>query len=185
MVIQINAKWVVGVVAIATLSLPSPSAQAVQFADGTVHFAAVPRLVETRTTNSDTGSFGATYYFTLTVPADAGEPLARVAIAQKEGFSSVRFLPQRTRAFEDIRRRQPIAPSDVQVDKKQAIAVSFNPPIAPGQTVVIGLRPRHNPRTDGVYLFGVTAFPAGEKSQGQFLGFGRLHFYQRVPFHHW
>lgn len=29
----------------------------------------------------------------------------------------------------------------------------------------------------GVYLFGVTAFPAGEKSHGQFIGFGRLHFY--------
>jgi Protein of unknown function (DUF2808) len=177
--IQVKAAGLTGAVTIATLVLSSIQAQSVQLADGTVHFAAVPRLTETRTTDNDAGSFGAVYYFTIAVPADAGEPLARVTVTQKEGLSSVRFLPQRTRVFADERRRQSIVPRDVQVDDQEAISVSFNPPIAPGTRVIIGLRPRYNPRTDGVYLFGVTAFPAGEKSQGQFLGFGRLHFYQR------
>ncbi|MEO0374832.1 MAG: DUF2808 domain-containing protein [Cyanobacteria bacterium P01_A01_bin.17] len=161
-----------------------PSAtQAVQLADGTVHFVAVPRLLQTRTTNKDAGDFGATYYFTLSVPDDAGEPLQRVLFEQREGLNRVKFLPQRTRAFADQRRRQPVIPSDVQVDEQGRVSVWFDPPIAPGETLVVGLRPRRNPYTDGVYLFGVTAFPAGEKSQGQFLGFGRLHFYDNFRFH--
>lgn len=160
-----------------------PSAtQAVQLADGTVHFVAVPRLLQTRTTNKDAGDFGATYYFTLSVPDDAGEPLQRVLFEQREGVDRVKFLPQRTRAFADRRRRQPVVPSDVQVDEQGRVSVLFDPPIAPGETLVVGLRPRRNPYTDGVYLFGVTAFPAGEKSQGQFLGFGRLHFYDNFRF---
>jgi Protein of unknown function (DUF2808) len=55
--------------------------------------------------------------------------------------------------------------------------VQFNPPVQPGRKVTIALSPQRNPAYSGVYLFGVTAFPTGEKSHGQFLGFGRLHFY--------
>jgi hypothetical protein len=159
--------------------------QAVQFADGTVHFVAVPRLVQARTTNNNTGYFGATYYFTVNLPQDAGEPLQQLTFEQKEGLNRIKFLPLRTRAFADERRRQPVIPSDVQVDEQGVVSVRFEPPIAPGKTLVVGLRTRHNPQTDGVYLFGVTAFPAGEKSQGQFLGFGRLHFYDSFRFHSW
>jgi len=54
--------------------------------------------------------------------------------------------------------------------------VTFDPPVTPGKRS-IGLRPVRNLRFSGVYLFGVTAYPVGEKSHGQFLGFGRLHFY--------
>jgi hypothetical protein len=158
--------------------------QAVQFADGTVHFVAVPRLVQARTTNNNTGYFGATYYFTVSVPKDAGEPLQQLAFEQEEGLNRIRFLPLRTRAFADERRRQPI-PSNAQVDDQGIASVQFDPPIAPGNTLVVGLRARRNPDTEGVYLFRVTAFPAGEKSQGQSLGFGRLHFYDSFRFHSW
>ncbi len=175
--------------AIGIITLWPTCALTVELGDGTVHFAAVPRLIKTQTTNKDTGSFGATYYFTLSIPQDAGEPLERVKFFQTEGLSRIRFLPQRTSAFEDVKRRQAVMPSEVQIDDQGAISVLFDPPINPGETVVVGLRPRRNPRTDGVYLFGVTAFPAGEKSQGQFLGFGRLHFYDgfrhRSLFHRW
>jgi len=44
--------------------------------------------------------------------------------------------------------------------------------------VTIGVKPRRNPDFGGVYLFGVTAFPAGEKSRGLYLGAGRLHFFE-------
>ncbi|HEY9294790.1 MAG TPA: DUF2808 domain-containing protein [Phormidium sp.] len=43
----------------------------------------------------------------------------------------------------------------------------------------MALDPVRNPCFSGVYLFGVTAFPQGEKAHGQFLGFGRFHFYDR------
>ncbi len=176
---------ILGGLAISLFAFLPSGTQAVEFRDGTVHFAAVPRLVKARTTHKNAGGFGATYYFTISVPDDAGEPLQRVMVEQREGLSRVRFLPQRTRAFADARRRQAVIPSDVQVDEQGHISVFFDPPIAPGQTVVVGLRPHRNPYTDGVYLFGVTAFPAGEKSQGQFLGFGRLHFYDSFRFNHW
>jgi hypothetical protein len=52
--------------------------------------------------------------------------------------------------------------------------VVFEPAIAPGKTVTVALRPVQNPNFPGVYLFGVTAFPPGEKVHGQFLGFGRF-----------
>jgi len=35
-----------------------------------------------------------------------------------------------------------------------------------------------NPCYGGAYLFGLTAFPQGEVPHGQFLGYGRIHFYQ-------
>ena len=59
----------------------------------------------------------------------------------------------------------------------KTVLVTFDPPVPPGKTITIGLRPVKNPMFSGIYLFGVTAFPQGEKSHGQFLGFGRLHFY--------
>jgi hypothetical protein len=34
----------------------------------------------------------------------------------------------------------------------------------------------NNPQFDGVYLYTITAYPAGEKVRGQYLGFGRFHF---------
>jgi hypothetical protein len=76
-------------------------------------------------------------------------------------------------------KRQAVSLSEVIDDRKtRMVSVTFDPPIAPGQTVTVGLRPVRNPNVGGVYLFGVTAFPAGEKVHGQFLGFGRLQFYE-------
>ncbi|MEO0844697.1 MAG: DUF2808 domain-containing protein, partial [Cyanobacteria bacterium J06643_5] len=62
--------------------------------------------------------------------------------------------------------------------KSKTVSVIFNPAVEPGKTVTIALKPVRNPSTEGIYLFGVTAFPEGEKSHGQFLGYGRLHFYR-------
>lgn len=157
--------------------LGAASASAVQLADGTVHFVGVPRLERVRTTNSDAGDFGATYYFTINIPADADEPLQRLVFDQREGLSRIKFRLQRTRIFGQ--KRRPVIPSNISADQQGAVSVLFDPPIPPGETVVVGLRPRRNTYTDGVYQFGVMAFPAGEKSRGQFLGFGRLHFYDR------
>lgn len=56
--------------------------------------------------------------------------------------------------------------------------MSFDPPVPPATTVTLRLRPERNPRISGIYLFGVTAYPTAAK-RGQFLGYGRLHFYDR------
>lgn len=152
--------------------------QAIQLSDGTVYFAQIPRLEETTTTHNGAGAFGATYYFTLSLPLDAGEPLQRVTFAQAEGVDRIDFILKRTHAYRNNRRRDTVALGAITTDAQEDVSVRFDPPIQPGETVTLGLRPEHNPNTGGIYLFSVTAFPAGEKAHGQFVGFGRLHFYE-------
>ena len=71
--------------AVALFLLFQTSAQSIQLADGTTYFANVPRLAKARTTFNRARTFGATYYFTLHVPNDAGEPLQRVMFKQQKG----------------------------------------------------------------------------------------------------
>jgi Protein of unknown function (DUF2808) len=158
------------------------SAIAIQLADGTVYFASPPQLGPVRATSSAVDAWVVTYYFTVTVPDQAGEPLGKVTISQSEGMDRIRFAPQNVRAFAGTRDRNavPFSLGAVDADRSsQTVTVNFDPPVSPGQTVTIALSPDRNPLYGGVYLFGVTAFPQGPKSHGQFLGFGRLHFYER------
>lgn len=164
-------------------AIAAPIAEAVRLADGTVYFVQPPSLSYAATTRSNTFVSNATYYFTVNLPDNAGEPLQQVTIAQQDGSTAarrVRFDAAESRAFVGTRRNRqaelPIAVATYDEDN-QTVSLTFDPPISPGTTFTVGLRPRRNPRTDGVYLFGVTAFPAGESAYGQFLGFGRLHFY--------
>jgi Protein of unknown function (DUF2808) len=164
-----------------------PPTQAVQLADGTVYFVQPPSLVNVRTTEDRTAVRGATYYFTVSIPEEAGEPLQRIAIAQEDGdhfTRQVEFNVEESRTFVGTPRRQGEGLTSVTTydETSQTLSVTFDPPINPGTTLTIGLRPERNPLTDTVYLFGVTAFPAGEIAHGQFLGFGRLHFYRARDF---
>lgn len=157
-------------------------ASSVTLSDGTVNFVGVPRLEEASTTFNQTYVWGATYYFTISIPEDAGEPLQRIAIAQTEGSDDIEFDLRESRAYEGTRRHRGNAIALLAATPKnnrQTLEITFDPPVSPGKTVTIALQPLQNPRYGGVYLFGVTAFPAGEKVRGQFLGFGRLHFYER------
>lgn len=163
------------------------STQAVQLADGTVYFAYPPELITATTTFKAVNAWDATYYFTLNIPENAGESLQRVEINQRNGTEEIRFDLKHTTAFVGTARdkQQPLSLLEVTREKKTAtISIAFDPPVTPGKTVTIGLHPYQNPQFSGVYLFGVTAFPVGEKSHGQFLGYGRLQFYgeDRGPF---
>ncbi|MEM1168530.1 MAG: DUF2808 domain-containing protein [Cyanobacteria bacterium P01_H01_bin.35] len=152
----------------------------IQTKDGTVYFAQPPRLVKAVTTRSETYVWSATYYFTLKLLPDAGVPLKQVTISKTEGSDNIRYNPKKVIAFEGTHRDkgQPLTVEEVVIDKKtNTISVILNPPVPPGTTFTIGLRPVRTPRYGGIYLFGVTAFPVGEKPYGHFLGYGRLHFY--------
>lgn len=163
-------------------------ARGIQLADGTIYFAVPPRLVEATTTFKETYSWNAIYYFTLSVPADAGEGLERVTIAQGEGAERIRYDLEATRAFggtrDDLGQEFRLR-SATEDREARSISVVFDEPVEPGKMVTIALRPYQNPRYEGVYLFGVTAFPKGEKAFGQFLGFGRFHFYSSVDARFW
>jgi hypothetical protein len=173
-------------IAIATLVglegfIPKQS-PAIQLQDGTVYFASPPRLVNVATTYNEVYVWGAIYYFTLTLPENAGEPLQRVTINQRQGVDYVHFDGKNSFAFQGTRSRegQQLGLKDINSDRKtKTTSITFDPPVPPGKTITIALQPRYNPSVAGVYLFGVTAFPVGEKSHGQFLGYGRLHFYNR------
>lgn len=169
------------IVAMASISVIAPEiARGVKLRDGTVSFVQQPRLVESTTTLKDINAWGATYYFTIDLPENAGEPLQTVTINQHEGVDNIRFDLEDTRAFVGTRRRkgETITLGGVTRDKKtRTVTVVFDPPVTPGKTITIGLRPVQNPFSSGVYLFGVKAFPAGAKTAGQFMGYGRLQFY--------
>lgn len=176
--------------AIATVGTLVIPAEAVRLSDGRVYFVQPPRLTDSTTTRTQTSAWGATYYFTLTVPEDAGEPLQRVAIAQRDGSTSARLVQydlEDTRAFIGTRSRrgEALTVGETTFDRDtQTVTVTFDPPVPPGTTVTLGLRPDRNPDAGGTYLFGVTAYPAGDVPYGQFLGYGRFQFDdpERFPF---
>lgn len=164
-----------------SLSAIAPVTQAVQLADGTIYFNHPPRLMSAITTRDTANAWNAKYYFTLTVPENAGEPLQDIAIAQHDGIDDIRFNLDKTEAFAGTYRdkQSPFNISQVtQNEETNAVSVRLDPPVPPGTTVTIALHALRNPRSSGIYQFGVTAFPAGDKIYGQFLGFGRLHFYR-------
>lgn len=154
------------------------SAAAVQLADGTVSFVQVPQLVAAKTFNKGTGSMIATYYFTVTVPSNAGESLQRLILQQTQGTSVIKYNLAATRAYLEQSGRPTVGIKAEQLPANAgSIALTFDPPITPGQTVTFSLVPVMNPSTAGVYLFSLTAFPQAERPNGQLLGLARLQFY--------
>ncbi len=154
--------------------------QAVTLQDGTVYFVEPPSLVEAQASYKEIYLVGATYYFVISIPENAGEPLQQVTINQYKGLDHIHFDLKQTSAFEGDRshKGQNLTLKDVTSDPKtRTVSITFDPPVTPGRTITIALKPEQNPTSSGVYLFGVTAFPAGEKVHGQFLSYGRLQFY--------
>ena len=95
------------------------------------------------------------YYFMVTLPAGAGEPLQRLTIGQ-QGFDQIKYKLSRTWAYANGQRQQRIPLGAVGIDSEGTVTVNFEPALLPGTTVTVGLRSRYNPDTGGVYLFGVT-----------------------------
>lgn len=158
-----------------------PMAYALKRADGSISFVQPPLLVGAKTPYTDTNVWDTTYYFTLDLPLNAGEPLQKVTFSQTQGSQLIRFDLKHSSAFEgtqDHEGQKLALKPPVKGDRQtQTVTVTFDPPVSPGKTVTIALRTDRNPLYDGIYLFGVTAFPPGEQAAGQFLGYGRLQFY--------
>ncbi|BAZ37036.1 hypothetical protein NIES4101_29570 [Calothrix sp. NIES-4101] len=161
------------------------SLQNYSVANASSTFAQPPRLVGATTPYTDTSIWGATYYFTIEVPATAKESLQKVTFTQTEGVEEIEFNQKDTVAWEGTgnSKGEKLAVTTTTNDnQQQTLTVTFEQAIAPGKTVTIGLKPYKNPLSDGIYLFGVKAFPSGEQATGQFLGFGRFQFYAPASF---
>lgn len=146
-------------------------------------FTQPPRLLTIESSEKQIAVSRAIYFFTLNVPENAGSSLGQITITQRDGDTFLRqinYRPEDTRAFTGTAsdRGTEIAVAETASDEdNQTLTVRFAEPVPPGTTVTIALRPRRNPRMQGVYLFGVTAFPAENTANGQFLGYGQLTFY--------
>jgi hypothetical protein len=160
------------------------SSQGVQFPDGRVAFESAVLLLDAHTTFSGVRVGQAIYYFDLELPNDVGESLQKVVIKQRTGGDEIKFEPENTKAYlGDHNDKQEQLDITTNYDETTgAVTVRFNQPVAPGNKLTIGLKPQRNPDLAGVYLFGVTAFPSGEKPLGLYLGAGRLNFEQNDGF---
>ena len=159
--------------------LGAESVSPVMLRDRKVYFTQPPRLLRAVTTFKNVNVLGATYYFTINLPENAGESLQKVKINQHEGFDRIRFDLDDSYAFtgKPSNEGEKLSLNITSDPELKTVSLKFNPPVSPGETFTIALKPVRNPAADGIYLFGVTAFPRGENSHGQFLGFGRFHFY--------
>ena len=159
-------------------------ANAVQFSNGETAFNSPPTLIDSDT-DSLTLDRATTYYFTVKVPENAGKPLKSLQIKQTSNIDPVEFVANESRAYfgNGLSGEATIALASVggESPARGNASVVFAEPIAPVKTVTIAIRAKNNLSNggSGVYLFGVTAFPEGQTSRGQFLGFGRLHFYNQ------
>ncbi len=157
------------------------TAQAVQLADGTIAFEYPPKVIEASVTNSNSRQRSSAYFFTIAHSENAGEPLQKLVITPRDGLRyQWPFRVEDSRVFVGTRfnRGAELDFSDISQDEEtQVVTLVLDPPIPPGTTFTVRLRPQRTPRRGGVYLYGVTAFPAGEQVRSQFAGFGRLTFF--------
>lgn len=168
-----------GIISTSIFTLCATSTLAVQLGDGRVSFDKSPRLINAVTTLSTVRVWSAKYYFMIELPQDVGEPLQTLTIQQRQAPDEIDFYLEKTRAFTGVYTDKGEAlniQSVSQDEETETISIRFDPPIPPGTTFSVGLFPKRNPDFGGVYLFGVTAFPAGEKPSGLYLGVGRLQF---------
>jgi hypothetical protein len=160
-------------------------ATASQFPNGRVVFDKSPRLLDAVTTFNNARAWGATYYFTIELPEEAGEPIDKVIISQRQGSEDIEFLLDKTVAVEGSynNKGKQINLGEVTRDEEtNEITIILDSPVSPGTVFSIGLKPKINPSYSGIYLFGVTVFPQGEKPSPLYLGVGRLDFYSGRDF---
>ena len=146
-------------------------------------FEASPRLIRTAATNRSTNG-PSTYHFTIQVPENAGRALKAVTISQKDNPHHISLAVDRSNAFvgDSFAGGPDLQLADIGGDRStnpNDVTFVFDEPVQPGETVTVRLKAKRNPRRNGIYLFGVTAFPeGGEDSPGLYLGSGRLHLYK-------
>ena len=161
-----------------------PSAQAVEL-QGQTWFAKPPWKVELRNYYWYVMQTGGEYYFTVTLPEQAGVGLGGLVIRQIRGVdTSFNFDTARTRAFLGLPRREgPGVPVEATFDPDaRRFEIRFPEPPQPGQTVTVALRPWHNPTQADSYMFGVQALPDGVNPVPASLGFATLPIYEGVRF---
>ena len=166
------------------LQVITPGARAVEL-DGKTWFTSPPWKVDFRNYYWYVGQTAAEYYFTITLPEQAGAGLGGLVIQQTRGVDrTFQFSPDRTRAFVGLPRREGASiPVQAQFDDAQRrISVQFPQPPQPGQTITVALKPWNNPFQSDTYMFSVQALPAGPNPQAASLGFATMQIFNGIQF---
>ncbi|MBE9140480.1 DUF2808 domain-containing protein [Nodosilinea sp. LEGE 07088] len=160
-------------------STAAGAVEAAQLADGRVIFDRPPTLVEA-TTYDQLAGFGGRYHFVIEVPDDAGEPLEAITIMPLDGARNIVFKLDSTTAQQGVAYANgpeiPLSSVGGVPENSDNILVVFDQPVQPGETATVTLQTAYNP-WGGVYIFGVTGYPAGDGGVGQILGHGRIQIY--------
>ncbi|MFM7436112.1 MAG: DUF2808 domain-containing protein, partial [Vulcanococcus sp.] len=125
------------------------------------------------------------YYFTVSLPADAGAGLGGMVIQQTRGADrNFQFFPEQTTAFVGTPRRAGKAfPVKAVFDNaSRTMTVTFLEPPQPGQTITLSLVPQNNPRWADTYMFAVQALPAGPNPVAASLGYATMNIYDTQGF---
>lgn len=166
-----------------SLRRPIPTPTSISKPSLPASFTAPPRLIDAATTQDITSVRGATYYFSISLPENAGVPLKEIQFQQTHGGDFLGYKISRTRAFEGTRKNRGAEIPLLLVEenrKTRRITVRLARPLSPGKTVTIAMRPVKTPSTSDVFQIRVTVLPPGESAQAFPLSSARLHFYQPI-----
>jgi hypothetical protein len=166
---------------------PGPAAAPARAVElqGQTWFARPPWKVEFRNYYWYVMQAGGEYYFTVTLPEQAGVGLGGLVIQQIRGVDTTfPFDLPRTRAFLGRPRGEgPSLPVQASFQQeRRRFDIRFPQPPQPGQTVTLALRPWFNPSQADTYLFAVQALPAGPNPVPASLGVATLAIYDGVRF---
>ncbi|MGF1458089.1 MAG: DUF2808 domain-containing protein [Leptolyngbyaceae cyanobacterium] len=177
--------WAVGAITgliMASASGLFMSSQAVQLSDGSTSFVNPPRLEEFVPNRNLTNQKDITYYATIDLLPDAGEPLKTLTVELIEGrFTRLDYHVEAIEVYGEVagnREDYAIASADYD-DNTQTLTIQLAEGVPPGRQVTFALKPVRNPSRSGVYLFDVMAAPGGDQPRSQRAGFGRVQIYQR------
>jgi Protein of unknown function (DUF2808) len=175
-----SAILMAGIVLPASLQKPVAAAEMGQYSSAMNVEA--PRLLKVSGNHLEPGGVG-TFYFTIYVPASYGKSLEAIRISQVPGGDRLINLDakqskvvvgQRVASNSETIPLSAIGgPED---EKTGALTLAFAQPVMPGTTFTVAVEADRNPNNGGIYQFGVTAYPVGDSTTGQYLGTGRVTF---------
>ncbi len=138
------------------------------------------KLLTAKTTYNQTGSWDATYYFTIRLPESlANWQLQQVVLTQIEGVENIGFNEKESFVFIEAGGQKEklgitLTKSSTQ---RQTVIATFDKPVSANQTITIALKPFYNPFSEGIYLFRVDVISSGKKTNNLVVGTARLQFY--------
>jgi Protein of unknown function (DUF2808) len=169
-----------GIVLPASLQKPVAAAEMGQYSS--VMNVEAPRLLKVSGIHLEPAGFG-TFYFTIHVPASYGKSLEAIRISQiPEGDRLITLDAKQSKVVVGQRVASnsetiPLSAIGGSEDEKTgALTLAFAQPVLPGTTFTVAVEADRNPSHGGIYQFGVTAYPVGDSTTGQYLGTGRITF---------